>query len=308
VQAKIIETIVIKNEKKNKVISASAVCVRNFLKISPSSDGKSIIAELPAKDKNFVKKGDLILRFDTKRLELEKNEIETKKIFAQKNLTRSESLSEVVPVAEIEKAKAEVEVLKAQEEKLNYFIEKSRVIAPFDGWVELKNDLIVGSEVPNNVDILTIHEIGPMIAQARLPADQFKFLHLKSSCKVKIEERTYSGQVAYVSPASNVTGSALSVHIVFFPQPEDQIASGSVSSVDITCPETETSALIPSSAIKYSSLNTSVFVIQENHAFPVQIQIVGKEQDGNVSVVGLTDGQVVAVSGIHRLYSGCKVA
>jgi len=186
--------------------------------IRVSSAEPGIVKEVLVKEGAQVKSNDVLVRLDTRVLELEAKIIAEEYSVMKRRL---EKLREILP----KKFASEDEILRAESDSLITGLRKERIEAqierltlrsPIDGVVtELRFDEAEGVGASNS-HVATVVQLQPMRVQFNLPLEQAR--HLSQGAEVLVEFPDYGetrvGVVDYISPVSTAVVNTIRTRIM----------------------------------------------------------------------------------------------
>jgi HlyD family secretion protein len=230
-----------------------------------------------------------------------------------RNLRLALRLAKIGPRAErIKAAEAEVERQKANFGRAQYFVDRTRIVAPADGTI-LERKTEVGESVHPEV---VSPALCVMADLSRLEADvsvQERDLNLLGKCgRCQIipdaySDRVYEGKVARLQPMVNRQRGVVQVKVTVL-DPDDMLLPDMNCRVlflkDATKPATDELPRIPERALVKEDEECVVFVLDGKTARRRTIE-VGKTIGEAVEVVkGLENGEVVLLPGAQHLADG----
>lgn len=258
-----------------------------------------------------VKKGEILIKFDTKDIELRAEKIKAELELKRGILARGEQLDHhsVISKDELDKIRIEVASASGELKELEHKVATSTKVAPFDCFIK-HHGFISGSFVSNGQEVLTIFKKDTVVVETNINLNDLSGLKeqqlLGKTAKLTFSDgRKCSGQVIYFSNnADQYTASLLA--IIELKDSDGSIRAGEVCEVAIYTGELKMFFLVPEEAICGDEEAYHVFIIKKGLAYKTDIQKHGKKGD-NVRISGISDGDIVAVSGAHRLTNLCKV-
>jgi RND family efflux transporter MFP subunit len=119
-------------------------------------------------------------------------------------------------------------------------------------------------------------------------------------------DRKFAGTVVRILPALNAAARTLTVEAEV-PNPEGLLKPGQFATVRITQPQAENAVMVPVSAIRTDGDMNRVFVIKDSVAREAIVQLGLLEGELIQVKQGVSEGDVVATSGLGELYDGVLV-
>jgi len=240
-----------------------------------------------------------------------REDAETNFDVALKRLTRARKRYELVvrgPRAErIAQAEAQYQAARAEVERTQYDLSRSRVEAPFDGFVVAKHTEI-GQWLGEGDPIMTLIELTTARITVPVPERYVALVQLGANGLVELDAfpgKTWQGAVASIIPQA--TESRTFPVVVEVPNPDAVIKSGASARVTLTVGEQQNVLLVPKDAIVTQGTRQIVYAVQEGKASPVPVQRTTFHAGFAVVTGPLEPGLQVVIRGNERLRPGQPV-
>ena len=283
-----------------------------------------IVEQYPAKEGDFVEKGQLLAKLRTTYFNLRlkgacaaRERVLANLRNAEKELTRVSKLRDTNSVAE----KAYDEALyayrgltqellqnEAEIEQLVYEISHAAITAPFSGHVAHEHTQ-VGQWLAIGSAVVTLIDLGQVLVTVDVPERYVVKLLPKGTADVTIRslsEERMRGNPYVILPKGNSAARTIPVN-VRVDNPTYRIRSGMEARVTFSLDDIRMVHLVPKDAIVTSGDNRTVFSLKDGQAVSVAVKIQGY-YGGNVAVEGdLKSGDQVVVRGNERLRPGQAV-
>jgi membrane fusion protein (multidrug efflux system) len=230
--------------------------------------------------------------------------------FSENNYKRSLLLGKkgMISKQAIDQADADYKERKADADESAVMLQKTKLIAPFDGMVG-KSNISMGDYVTVGQKLVTLTDIKHLRIEYNLPE---KYLSLvKTGQNVTIESATYPGQsftgkLSFISPTINSDSRTISLY-ADINNDSNQLASGMFVNVSHSLGSDEKVLMIPERSLIPILDGQQVYKIVDGKAYAVTA-IVGKRQGGNIQIEdGLSAGDMVVTDGQMRLKNGIAV-
>jgi RND family efflux transporter MFP subunit len=290
-------------------LRASGVASRESIKII-ADNFKEVEYVIP-KNHSYAKKGDILVKYKTKELELRAEKLTQELTLKNQILERNKNLEIHNAVAKDELDKLRIEVASAQGElnQIKHHIEESTKIAPFNCLVK-HHGIISGSFISNGQEVLTIFRQDKLFVEINISLKDFNELNQKDllgkMTRLQFNgRRTIKGKVVYFLNNADPYAAALSA-IIEMDDPDNQITSGEICEVKIYTGVLKRYFSIPEEAICGDDYDQHVFVIKDRIAYKTPVVRHGKKGE-KILVSGLVEGDIIATSGAHRLNNLSKV-
>ncbi len=296
-----------------------------FEESTVASEVSGVVKYFPAKEGDFVKKGDVLvnLKETEVRLRLKSAIAAREKILAnlqnaEKELKRVSRLKETNSIAEKQYDTAfythqalsqELLQRKAEIDLLEYEINQQKVLAPFSGFV-VKEHTQVGEWINKGGPVVTLLGLDKIRITVDVPERYSVLLLPQSDVKVSIQSvfnDLFSGKIYSVLAKGDPSSRTFPVRI-HLENPDHKIKSGMEAIVTFNLPDKKNALLVPKDAIVTAGDNRMVFRVADGKAMPLNVKILGY-YDGGVAVEGsLQPGDQVVIRGNERLRPGQPVA
>ncbi len=283
-----------------------------------ASEVEGIIESFPAKEGRYVNKGDLLAVFNTRTVEIAldqaragKREAQARYQMAQKNLARFEELQQkgVASLQQYQDALTEKEAwgarigqLQAQIDSSEYNLAKSKIMAPFSGYVieehtEIGEWVVKGGPVVEMIDTESI--------DINIDMPERYISKIKSGEGVSVDFDALPGMkiggvITSVVPQAESSTRTFPVKVTV-ENKEGQIKSGMVSRVSFPIGDPSAVKLVPKDAIVSQNNALFVYVVNEGAAQPLPVS-TGMAYEDRIEVIGPVEkGMTVVVKGNERL-------
>lgn len=256
----------------------------------------------------IVKKGKLLVKINDLELQAQKAKIEVKlalardREFRQKKLLEKSLASQQeydIILNELNSQAADLQLINAQ-------IEKTEIIAPFDGIVGLRS-VSVGSYVTPDKKIATIQNYDKIKIDFNVP--QKYALYIEKGGKIKFSipntDNIFSATIYAVEPKIDQNSRTLQVRAAL--PYNHKLLSGSYVEIELPIKGGSSSIFIPSQAIVPDISGQLVFKYQNGIVKQVNIQTGLRTEDAVEIVDGVSIGDTIISSGLLLMKDGIKV-
>ena len=283
-----------------------------------ASEVEGIVESFPAKEGSYVNKGDVLAEFNTRTTEIAlaqaragKREAQARYEMARKNLARFEELEKkgVASVQQYQDAQTEKEAwgarigqLQAQIDSSEYNLAKSRIAAPFSGYV-VKEHTEIGEWVVKGGPVVEMIDTGTVDINIDMPERYVSKVREGEGVSVSIDAlpgTDISGVITSVVPQADSESRTFPVKITV-ENKDSLIKSGMVSRVSFPIGDPSTVKLVPKDAIVSQNNAQFVYVVNEGAAQPLPVS-TGIAYEDRIEVIGPVEkGMTVVVKGNERL-------
>lgn len=275
--------------------------------LRPEVSGR--IAALHFKDGAVVKRGALLLSLDAGIQEAELQQAEANLALARANQQRNEELfqKKFISQQSLENTKAALKVQEASVALAEAKLAKTRIRAPFDGVVGIRN-VSVGDYVKEGEELVNIEDIASLKVDFRLPEADLARLQRGQRVDVMADAlpgKAFQAVLEAVDPLVDVGGRSISCRAML-PNRESQLRPGMFVRVRLVFGEKAGTLMIPEQAV-VTGAQTRVFRVEEGVARAVTVKL-GVRRNGRVEVLdGLREGDVVISAGQLKVRDGLPV-
>ena len=284
-----------------------------------------MISEIAFESGAVVKKGDLLVRFDTSTEEAQLKALNAQLEWARVSLDRSQKLrtDSTVSQSELDQADATFKQAKANADAVQAVIDKKTIRAPFGGKLGIRQ-INLGEYVDSGKPIVSLQSLTPVYADFSLP--QQSLAQIKTGMTVRVTMDTYTnkqfeGTLTAINP--DLDTSTRSVRLQATLDNADHfLRPGMFARIEVVLPSEENVLVIPATSILSAPYGDSVYVIEKGTNSPtvaagtngppmvVRQQFVrtGRTRGDFVIVEsGLKNGEHVVSAGLFKLRNGATV-
>ncbi|HEY9281681.1 MAG TPA: efflux RND transporter periplasmic adaptor subunit [Eoetvoesiella sp.] len=279
----------------------------NSVMLRPEVTGR--ISEINFVEGGKVTGGQVLVRLDDSVVRAQLQQAEANLSLANSQYRRATELSKqgFISKQARDEAASQLRVQQASAALARAHLEKTVIVAPFDGLIGLRN-VSVGDYVSPGIDLVPIESIDPLQVDFRVPEQFLGQVHKGLKLTVRFDAlpgQSREGIVQAISPLVDVGGRSIllranvsntdgTLRPGVFAQVQLQFSDDSA----IVIPET---ALVPSGEAQY------VYRLKQGHVERVQVQM-GQRRAGTVEIVsGLQEGDQVVVAGVQKITDGSPV-
>ncbi len=289
-----------------------------------ASEVEGVIRDFPAKEGRRVKQGDVLahLRMETLAIQLDaasasQREASARHEQARRDLIRIRALFDkaLVTNKEFDDARSEERALRERLSQLDADIRrvrdqiaKSKIVAPFDGWItrELTE---VGQWVEAGGDIIEMVDVSHVQVEIPLPERYVRHIQIRDAVLTTFDSLPgfeARGRVFSLVAQADRVSRTFPVK-VDIPNPSLAIKSGMVSRVTLHVGQPRQGVVIPKDALVLRGNREFVFLVKANTVDQVPVTS-GVHLDDLVEVTGMIrEGMTVVTEGNERLFPGQPV-
>lgn len=276
--------------------------------INIRSELRGKVEQIHFTDGQDVTTGDLIVVIESGELEAELRSLQEQLALAETQADRLQNLFKTgsVTASERDDAASRREVLRAEAERLQVRLAKTRITAPFDGTLGLRN-ISTGDLVEADTLITTLQTVANLTVDFSVP-ERFLSLvqpHTELSLRVAGHEQPFTAIVRAIDPRVDIATRTLTVRAEV-DNPERKLLPGNYARVELVS-RNDAALVVPSIAVLQSLDAVSVFTVEDGIAVRHAVQ-TGHRDENRVEILqGLEPGVEIITSGIQAVRDGQRV-
>lgn len=283
------------------------------------------LVEVPVREGQAVRKGQVLARFDTVELQAKLDEklsnlegAKAQLVLAEK--TRAKNLAlrqkDIVSETNMDQAQstfrfqqATVSALEAQVDLARKALRDAVVASPIDG-VVAERAANPGETLAVNTKMFSVVDLSRVEVEATVPADDVARLKPGQTVRLRVEgfgEREFVGQIARINPMARAGTRAIPVYIVL-DNADGSLRGGMFAAGDAVVDEAENAIALPPAAIRHDREGDFVLVVSGERVERRKVEMLGTWGRGDlVQVRGLADGDLVVTAPLPGLTAGRAV-
>lgn len=312
-------------QSKGRVVTVEAVTIEptplvesvssvgNFIAneevvLRPEVDGR--IVEIAFEEGQRVKKGQLLFRLDASVFEAQLREAEARLALSTRNYERAKALHEKGHSSGeiLDRSLAEMRIDQASVELNKARLEKTRIVAPFDGLIGLRQ-VSPGDFVEAKNDLVKLVSLDPLKVEFRLPERYYRVLSEGGMIRAApdaLPGESFEGRIYAIAPTIDLNGRSVAVKATV-PNAEHRLRPGMFARVSLLVDRRVAALVVPEAAIVQRGDGQYVYRIVDDKAELTKVRL-GLRQTGRVEVVeGLNQGDTVVTAGQIKLRPGSPV-
>lgn len=283
------------------------------------------LAEVPVREGQAVRRGEVLARFETVELAARLNEKQAnlegaraQLVLAEKTLAKNRTLnrSNIVSDTSLDQAessfgfqRAQVDALAAQVELARKALRDAVVVSPIDGMVAVRS-VNPGETLAVNAAMFTIVDLSRVEVEATVPAEQVARLAVGQSVRLRVEgfgEREFAGRVARINPMARAGSRAIPVYVTIDNR-DGALRGGMFASGEVLVAEAASAIAVPPVAIRHDDQGDFVLAIADGRTVRRPVTRVAQWARGDlVQVEGLAPGDRVVTGNLPGLTAGRAV-
>ena len=321
--AKVVVSRVEEKEVESKVILLGSA--EPWLETVVAAESGGLVRKMLVDEGDFVKEGQLLCLQDSAllsaRIKAAQASLEESRVLlrqANREFDRQKKLFKTRSVAEkaYEDAKYQADAvnkrrarLEAELLELNEQLKKKSVKAPVTGFI-VKRHSQIGEWLGEGESVVTLVVLDPIRLIIPVPERYINYVKEGDESEINFDglpDMSFKGSVAAVIPRGDEASRTFPVRI-HIPNPDGFIKAGMLGRAVLSVGNSQQALLVPKDSLVLSSSGTSVYVIRDNTAISVNIEM-GMPRDSLIEVRGaLKLGEPVVIRGNERLRPGQRVS
>jgi len=310
-----------------KVQQVDWVATRAAIGSLVADRGVTLAAELPGTVREIdfqsgsdVRKGALLVKFDTSAEEAQLSSAAAEASLAKLNLDRARTLlqAESGTQADLEAAEARAKQADAAVASLEATIAKKTIRAPFSGRISIRQ-VELGQVVAPGTPIASLQSVSPIHAEFWVPQQALAEIRAGQKASVRTDaypEASWEGTVTTVNPEVDVSTRSVRVRATF-ENADGRLRPGMFANVEVLSSERKPALIIPATAVIFAPYGDSVFSIEEKKdesgktatvAHQKFVRLGDRRGDFVAVASGLSAGETIVSAGAFKLRNGTAVA
>ena len=310
-----------------KVQQVDWVATRAAIGSLVADRGVTLAAELPGTVREIdfqsgsdVRKGALLVKFDTSAEEAQLSSAVAEASLAKLNRDRARTLlqAESGTQADLEAAEARAKQADAAVASLEATIAKKTIRAPFSGRISIRQ-VELGQVVAPGTPIASLQSVSPIHAEFWVPQQALAEIRAGQKASVRTDaypEASWEGTVTTVNPEVDVSTRSVRVRATF-ENADGRLRPGMFANVEVLSSERKPALIIPATAVIFAPYGDSVFSIEEKKdesgktatvAHQKFVRLGDRRGDFVAVASGLSAGETIVSAGAFKLRNGTAVA
>lgn len=303
-----VEAMIISSGELNETFYVNASILGDEeIELRPEVSGK--VVSINFSEGTKVTEGTLLVKINDSDLKAQLLRAESLKKLADEKEYRAQQLlaQELISQedydvinTELNSRNAEIELLKAQ-------IEKTKIIAPFDGIIGLRN-ISEGAFINSSVIVAQLIKTDQVKIDFSLPVKHASKVKAGDRIKLTVpnSDKEFTASVYAVDPKIDPASRTLKVRAKA-QNPSGELIPGSYAEIEFALGKNKEAIVIPSQAIVPDIGGELVYIYKNGKAFPSKVEI-GLRTTNTVEILnGVTSGDTLITSAIIQMRPGLDV-
>lgn len=268
------------------------------------------IKEIPLKEGEPVKEGDVLVLLDEALAQAEVADAEARFAFAKANQERAQTLARQGNVSERsrDEANTNAETTLAAVELAKTRLAKHTIRAPFPGTMGLRV-VSPGAFIAVGQPMVNIEKIDTLKVDFKLPELYLEQIKTGQKLEITVDAlpgRTFEGEIYAINPHLDVNGRSLAIR-ARLPNVGGVLRPGLFARILVKGLTERQVVVVPESAVVPRGGENFIFAIEGGKAVESKVTL-GNRKAGIVEVLdGLKDNATVVIAGQQRLRNGAQV-
>lgn len=268
------------------------------------------IAEIPFKEGQPVKAGDVIVKLDDALVKAEVTDTNARLKLAQQNDERTRTLVQrgAATVKTRDEAVSSLDIATAAAELARTRLDKHTLRAPFAGIAGVRR-VSVGAYVAVGSPIVNIEKLDTLKVDFKVPELFLTGIKVGQPIEVAIDAvpgRVFMGEIYAINPMIDVNGRALEVR-ARLDNPDMILRPGLFARITIKSLAEREVTLVPESAVVPRGGDAFVFRVENGQAVESRVKL-GERKDAEVEILeGLAPTATVITAGQQKVRNGSNV-
>jgi membrane fusion protein (multidrug efflux system) len=298
-QALEIEVFVIKSGVLDNVIKTTGnILPAEMVELKTEIAGR--IEKLNIQEGKQVSAGTVLVQIDDSELQAQLRKLQAELKLAEENEKRQRELLSINGISKVEydEAFTKLETTKAEIDLTNSKIRKSKIIAPFNGTVGLRN-VSPGAYVSVGTSISQLVQLDPLKIEFFVPEKYASYIKDGMPVQFTIagSDKQYTAHVYAYQSQITKDSRALAVRAIL-PNPSGKLIPGAFADLQLELEKIEEATMVPSYCIVPMLNGQNLYVIKNGLATSVPVQTGIRTSEQTQVISGAADGDTVAASGL----------
>jgi membrane fusion protein (multidrug efflux system) len=278
-----------------------------------------LITEITFSSGENVNKGKVLVKLDTSADRAQLRSLVAARELAEIQFKRMKSLvaREMSPQSDLDIDEARFKQADAEVDRQRVQIEKKQIKAPFSGQLGIRR-VNLGQYLDPGTPIVSLQALAPIYVNFSLPQQHFQKVSVGQSVAFTVNtwpDQPFSGTITAIPPKVNEATRNFELQATL-PNTDKRLKPGMFGTVCLELPETRELITIPQTAVSFNPYGDVVFVLQptedkakEQKVYRASRTFVttGETRGDQVAIhKGLEPGQMVVISGQHKLREGAR--
>ena len=294
-----VEAITVKAEPLGRGLSTvGTLRADEAIVVRPEIAGR--VAKIHFTEGQRVKTGAVLFSLDSSVQRAALREAQATMENARRTSTRSEELArgDLISRSELENAQAQLSVAEARVSSARAQLQKTSLVAPFDGVVGLR-EVSVGAYVNFGQALVNLVRLDPMEVDFSLPESDLGLVKAGQPITVTVDAlrgETFKGEVTAIDPMMDINSRSAKLRAQI-DNDDYKLRPGLFARIVLGTGSNETALLVPEQALLQQGETRFVYIIVDGKAKRAEVK-TGQRVPGKLEIVsGLKAGDQVITAG-----------
>ena len=291
-----------------EISAVGSLLANESVMIRPERDGR--ITAIHFTEGQLVRKGEKLVSLDTAEIEAQLAAATSEMNLNRSRLKRAEELHEkkFISAQALDDAREAMNQSTARHAEVKARLEKSAVIAPFEGVAGLRQ-VSPGAYAKAGQDVARLEGIGTLKLDFRVPEIYLGKIRKGQEVQVRLDAfagETFRGEIYAIEPSVDEQTRTVLLR-ARVPNPGARLKPGMFARVVLVLETRENALIVPEQALVPQGADRFVFRVADGKAMLTKIGL-GLRRPGEVEIRnGLTAGDTIIIDGQLRLRDGSPV-
>ncbi|MCC2597000.1 efflux RND transporter periplasmic adaptor subunit [Pusillimonas sp. MFBS29] len=279
----------------------------NSVMLRPEVTGR--IVEINFEEGGKVSKGQVLVRLDDSVTKAQLQQAQANLSLASSQYRRAEELTKqgFISKQARDESASQLKVQQAAVALAKAQLEKTAILAPFDGMIGLRN-VSVGDYVSPGIDLVPIESVDPLKVDFRIPEQFLGQVQVGARLALSFDAlpgQQREGEVGAISPLVDVGGRSILLRAEV-PNGDELLRPGMFARVRLQFADAQ-GLVVPETSLVPSGEQQFVYRVEDGHAKRVVVKL-GERRGGQIEVLeGLQAGDRVLTTGLQKVRDGDAV-
>lgn len=292
---------------QQKIEATGSLSANQGVTVSPETSG--IVTEIFFKSGDYVEKNTPLVQLDPSveratlasalsQIPLDESDYQRMSDLYKKNVGSKQ---------DVDTAQANLEQARANAAKAKAELELKLIKAPFSGQLGLRK-IDLGDFLDQGTPIVSLEAVDPMRVEFTVPqkyVPQIKIGQKVTMTSDAYPDKTFTGKVDATDSTLDLNTRSIGIW-ANVPNDDHSLVPGSFVNVILYVGEPNEVVVIPQQAVVYNDVSNFVYKIENNKTVKTDVKVTQTEGKW-VSVTGLKENDVVAISGQNKLFNNADV-
>lgn len=291
----------------NNISASGSLLPNEEIEIRPEISGR--VTALSFKEGSKVRAGQTLVQLYNAEIAAQIKKLKSQKALQLKMQERQKQLVDIGGISkqEYETTQTQVEAINADIAFAEAQMRATRIVAPFDGTIGIRN-ISVGAVVSPTTVITTLQQTHLLKMDFTIPDQYFNSISTGKEVFFSIagSNDTLKGKISAIDPGAVSNTRTVRVRATI-PNTDNKLVAGSFAQVYIPLESNKNAILIPSQAVIPTSREKQVAVVKGGKVSMVTVLLGVRTSDKVEITNGLQAGDTVITTGLMQVKPGMEV-